>query len=236
MAFVKKFLQQRVLGPDDIWKALYCLLLDYIYGAPRITDSNRLTRGVWRRRAQQVEEALAAAIGCPAEQVEDRLDVFMRQLYPKGKQRMNPIGIAFTCAVVYLIQHFSAGSYRWKIEAKIGTDVFPRLTGFRRKSVDIVAFRGSNPFAVISTKWGIRHDPVRDPQEEADAYKREAPRLRFYVVTNEFDGARLQKLLTYPTIDGVFHVRRDLAWQVHGRRADKLAELKDLIEVFPLFP
>jgi hypothetical protein len=102
--------------------------------------------------------------------------------------------------------------------------------------VDIVAFREDQPFAVVSSKWGIRHDRVRDPLEEADTYKQQVPSLKFFVATNEFDNGRLQKILTYPTIDGVFHVRRDLVWQVHGKAAQKLASLKDLTEWFAYFP
>jgi hypothetical protein len=149
---------------------------------------------------------------------------------------MNPIGIAFACAVVYLIQRFSSGSYEWKMEARIGVDVFPGLRDFRRKSVDIVAFYQGSPFAVISSKWGIRHDRVRDPQEEADTYKQEAPALKFFVVTNEFDSARLQKVLAHPAIDGVFHIRRDLVWQLYGGIPGKLSNLKDLTDLFVLFP
>lgn len=221
---------------DNIWLALYRLLLDYAHGVPRITDSNRLKVGIWRERSKQIERALAAAMVCETRQVANHLDIFMRQLYSAGTQRMNPIGIAFACAVVYLLQRFSVGSYEWKMEAKIGVDVFPNLTGFRRKSVDIVAFHQGQLFAVISSKWGIRHDRVRDPQEEADTYKREVPSLKFFVVTNEFDSARLQKLLTYPTIDGVFHIRRDLVWQVYGGVNEELANLKDLNELLVLFP
>lgn len=237
MAFVRQLFDQWIRTADDIWLAFYRLLLDYVHGVPRITDSNRLKRGIWRGRAEQVEQALAAAMQCKTREVPKRLDVFMRQLYPPGMQRMNPVGIAFACAVVYLIQHFSTGgrNYKWKIEAKIGIDVFPNLTDFRRKSVDIVALRRGDPFAVISSKWGIRRDRIRDPQEEADTYKREVPLLKFFVVTNEFDSARLQKLLTYPTIDGVFHVRRDLVWQVYSGMPNELADLKDLAELFALF-
>jgi hypothetical protein len=236
-AFVHRFLERRIRTVDDIWVALYCLLLDYIHGVPRITDSNRLKGGVWRRRSEQIERALAAAMRCKIRDVEKQLDVFMSRLYPPATQRMNPIGIAFACAIVYLLQRFCAGSYEWKMEAKIGVDVFPSLMGFRRKSVDIVAVERGDPFAVISSKWGIRHDRIRDPQEEADTYKQEVPSLKFLVVTNEFDSARLQKLLAYPTIDGVFHIRRDLVWQVYERgMTDKLASLKDLTELFALFP
>jgi hypothetical protein len=236
MEFVSKFFDQWIRTADDIWSAIYRLFLDYIHGVLRITDSNRLKQGIWRERAKQVERALAASMHCGAKEVANHLDVFMTQLYPPKTQRMNPIGIAIACAVVYLIQRFSIGNYSWKIEARVGVDVFPNLKGFRRKSVDIVALKDGSPFAVISSKWGIRHDRVRDLQEEADTYKQEVPSLKIFVVTNEFDRARLQKVLLYPTIDGVFHLRRELVWQVYGGMTNDLANLRDLTELFMLFP
>jgi len=65
MTFVRRFLDKWVHTPNDIWVALYRLLLDYIYGVPRITDSNRLREGIWRERARQVELSLARAILVP---------------------------------------------------------------------------------------------------------------------------------------------------------------------------
>jgi hypothetical protein len=236
MTFVRQLFDRWIRTADDSWIALYRLLLDYIHGVPRITDSNRLKRGIWRERAEQVEKVLTTNIQCKNRELEKHVDVFIRKLYQPGIQRMNPIGIAFACAVVYLIQRFSTGKYEWKLEAKIGTEVFPNLTGFRRKSVDIVALHHGVPFAIISSKWGMRHDRIRDPQEEADTYKRELPSLKFFIVTNEFDSARLQKVLTYPSIDGVFHVRRDLVWQAYGGMTDELSNLKELTELFVLFP
>jgi hypothetical protein len=237
MALVRKLLDEWVSSPDDMWVAFYRLLLDYEHGVPRMTDSNRLKKGAWRQRALQVEAELAKALGCSPGDVAGEVDVFMCQMYAAGTQKMNPVGIAFACAIVHLLQRFATGRYQWKMEAKIGVDVFPcLLTGFRRQSVDIVAFQHGQPYAVLSSKWGIRHDRVRDLQEEADIYKREVPTLKFFVTTNEFDNARLQKVLTYPTIDGVFHVRRDLVWRVYSGMTDELAHLRDLTELFPYFP
>ncbi len=235
MAFVRQQFDRGVRTVDDAWLSLYCLLLDYIHGVPRITDSNRLTHGIWRERAKQVERVLTSAMSRQPIKVSKHLDVFMRTLYPRGTQRMNPIGIAFACSIVYLIQRFSSGKYQWKMEAKIGTEVFPDLSDFRRRSVDIVAFQKGAPKAVISSKWGIRHDRVRDPQEEADTYKQEVPSLMFYVVTNEFDTTRLQKVLGYPSIDGVFHVHRDLVWQAYGGKTNELENLRDLTDLVALF-
>ena len=115
----------------DIWVALYVLLLDYVSGVPRITDSNRLNPkkpdAAWVRRAKQVEVALAHALGCPPPEVPNRVDQFMRNFYPPGVQRMNPIGIALASAAIYLIDRF-AGDYRWKTEARIRIDIFPNLS------------------------------------------------------------------------------------------------------------
>jgi hypothetical protein len=133
------------------------------------------------------------------------------------------------------VGRFGAGRYEWKVEAKIGTDVFPGMSSFGRRSVDALALQGNLPYAVVSTKWGMRHDRIRDPQEEADRYKAELPDLKFFVVTNEFDSARLGKLVGYPGIDGVFHVRRELVSRVYDGIPGPAAGLKDLSELFPLF-
>lgn len=236
MAFVRQMLDQWIRTTADSWVALYRLLLDYTHGVPRITDSNRLRHGVWRGRAKQVEEALAEAMQCTPQEVPDRLDVFMRQLYPPGTQRMNPVGIAFACAIVYLLRRFGGENYEWMMEAKIGVDVFPELGDFRREKVDIVCFRQDTPFAVISSKWGIRHDRVRDLQEEADVYKKEVPGLKFFVMTDEFDSARLEKVLMYPTIDGVFHIRRDFVWQAYGGGNRGIVQSEGSYRVGPIVP
>jgi len=236
MAFIKKMLDGMSLNKKDIWVALYCLFLDYIHNVPRITDSNRLTKGIWVKRAKMVENALADALKCETNEVISHVDILMRQLYQPGTQRMNPVGIGYASAVVYLIDRF-AGKYDWKIEARIGKDVFPNLLDFRRKSVDIVAFKNEKLYAVISSKWGIRHDRIRDPQEEADTYKKQDPKLKFYVITNEFDNGRLQHLLNWKTIDGVFHINRDLVLQIYGHcMPDGLIGLKNLTDLLPLFP
>lgn len=237
MACIRTCLDQWIQTKNDIWIALYRLLLDYIYEVPRITDSNRLKAGIWRERAKLVEAALAKELKYDASQVCQCLDTCMNKLYPPGTQRMNPVGIAFACSIVHLIDRFAGSKYTWKLEAEIGKDVFPNLKGFRRKRVDIVVFKNDNLYAVISSKWGMRHDRLRDPLEEADTYKKEVPSLKFFLVTNEFDHARLMKILTYPTIDGVFHINRDMVCKIYkGSTVQNLEKLRDIVELFDMFP
>src|SRR5260221_10760687 len=108
IAFVNQRLNQLMSNDQSAWVTLYQLLLDYAYGVPRIIDSNRLERGIWRERASKVEQALAQAIKGSPEDVSSNLDILMRELYPADTQRMNPIGIAFACSVVHFIQRFAA--------------------------------------------------------------------------------------------------------------------------------
>lgn len=55
---------------------------------------------------------------------------------------------------------------------------------------------------------------IKPQQGEADTYKQHEPDLKFYLLTNEFDNGRLQHVLNYSAIDGVFHISRELVWQV----------------------
>jgi hypothetical protein len=232
---LEQYLEQWVVIPDDAWLAIYRLLLDYEHGVPRITDSNRLVKGAWRARAKMVESALAKSLGIAEDRVQEQVDVLMKKTYASGTQRMNPIGIALACCIVHLSKKFGASRFEWQMEAKIGTDIFPGLTGFRRQSVDIAAFENSQLYAAISSKWGVRHDRIRDPQEEADTYKEQEPSIKFVVVTNEFDSARLSKLIRYPAIDGVYHLRRELVSAAYKDQSEALTGLKDLKELFSLF-
>jgi hypothetical protein len=58
--------------------------------------------------------------------------------------------------------------------------------------------------------------------------------LKFYVATNEFDPARLNKLLEDYRIDGVFHVNRRLVVDV-AKVDGRLERLRDLSELLSLF-
>ncbi len=58
--------------------------------------------------------------------------------------------------------------------------------------------------------------------------------LKFYAVTNEYDPARLTKVLEDYRIDGLFHVRRTLVVDVANvdGRMENLRDLSDLLQLF----
>jgi hypothetical protein len=112
-------------------------------------------------------------------------------------------------------------SYEEEVNPKL---LFPGVPFHLRSEdpkIDIVAFRGTRPVAMISTRWRFRHDRVDVPQESI-AYKAAAMSVglgacKFYGVLGEFSPARLEKVLrntagisSNPSIDGSVHFNADL--------------------------
>jgi hypothetical protein len=117
--------------------------------------------------------------------------------------------------------------------------VFPGITMPGRStspSIDILIEKGGVPRAIVSAKWSLRHDRINDITNECPIYKAASMRsrkpLEFYVVSNEFDPARLSKVLDDDCIDGLAHVHKPLVTVVCGLngRLDTMLDLSDLIE------
>ncbi len=83
-------------------------------------------------------------------------------------------------------------------------------------------------------KWSLRHDRINDLTNECPSYKQAAvwrrQNLLYIVVTNEYDPARLDKVISDTCIDSVVHVHKPAvvdAAALDGR-ADSLLDLSDL--------
>jgi hypothetical protein len=101
--------------------------------------------------------------------------------------------------------------------------------------IDLVALKGMLPVAFVSCKWSLRHDRINDITSECPDYKSAAMRLRiplkYFVLTNEFEPARLLKLLSDPCIDGVVHVHKQAVVEV-CKMDGRLTAMLDLTELF----
>ena len=105
--------------------------------------------------------------------------------------------------------------------------------------IDVLA-ANAVPRAVISCKWSYRHDRISDVTNECQEYKAAAARRQFsdfgyYLVTNEFDARRLEKVINQPCVDALVHVHLPLALEVTGgtpelRHAMDTGRLLDLGE------
>lgn len=213
---------------------------------PHIIDADKLrprrgskskTRTIWQTRAIAIEEYLAQAIGCSVGETNLRCDQLFRRKEFEGLQRQNPLGIAFAGVIQFLLGRFGSQQIQYRNEVP-ADEIFPgiHLPGrSKTPSIDILATHSGVPISIISAKWSLRHDRIGDITSECPAYKNAARLLRsdvkYFVVTNEFDPSRLQKIITDTCVDGVVHIHKPAVTDV-CRLNDRLQRLLDLTEFF----
>ena len=228
-------LSPHLTGPSSAWRGFYQLLLWFVHGVPHIYDGNMLRKGIWRERAKAVQESLAAEFQCRSEEVPDKVDLLIKSaIFDEPPQRNNPLGIGFVTALFLTLQHFSHTRYQFFSEEDIGEAVFKGIREAPRSRPDIVVVEDSAEIAVISAKWSLRNDRLKDLKDECNYFKTLTRRLKFYAVTNEFSASRLDKVLSDFHIDGTFHVNRRLVVDVAkvNGRLSRLRDLSDLIQLF----
>ena len=211
------------------WLGVYQVLLWYERtdggaGLPHIIDADKLRQASgsrqWIDRAQRVHQYLGESLGCPSGEVPDRVDLLMRSAGYVGLQRQNPLGIAFAELTAHILRKFGDVrlSYRTEVPA---AELFPAIklqSRSRNPKIDVASFRDGKLAAIVTTKWSIRHDRLTDVIDEAISYKSAAMRLGqklpCFFVTNEFDPARLDKLIGADVVDEVVHVHPKLVTEV----------------------
>ncbi len=201
---------------------------------------------IWQQRAEGIRQYLARQLMCSIEDLPSRLDLLMKQPNYDGKQRQNTLGIAFAGLIKHSLEKFGSNRITYEIEVDPGT-IFRGITFPGRSNtprIDILAIQNGIPCAIISSKWSLRHDRLNDITNECPVYKAAYERiyrgnrlrhLRFYVATNEFDPARLNKILDDSCVDGVIHVHKPglvNICQLDGR-LEQLIDLVDFVNMTP---
>ena len=225
--------------------------LPHIIDADKLRPSSASKRratikpSAWQNRAQAVEKYLAQELAIPQSDVHGKLNQLMQLPDYQGLQRQNPLGTAFAGLVVHVLNTFGSQRLQYVTE-KAPAEAFPGITfpGRSRASrSDILATVDSVPRAVVSAKWSIRHDRLNDITNECPVYKAAYNRiyrgqqsgegLLYFVVTNEFDPARLTKALDDSCVDGVIHVHKAAVVEICelDGRLDRLMDLSDLVQM-----
>jgi hypothetical protein len=244
---------------DRAWLGIYAALLWYEPTGdpaypflPHIIDADKLRRprgrgsarpesrlGAWQRRAAALEAYLAQQMGCAPAEVRGRVDRVMRTAEYRPLQRQNPLGIASIGLVHYVLSTFGDQRLSYEMEQH-AAHVFPGITFPGRSSapsVDVLVRKKRLPRAIVSVKWSLRHDRINDLTNECPAYKQAASwgrhPLDYIVVTNEYDPARLSKVLGDACIDAVVHVHKPAVIEVAGLDG-RLHSLMDLTGLFDL--
>ncbi len=249
------------LTPGTAWLGIYQALMWYepvnwvgYSQLPHIIDANQLrpaspqlqrtwTRpNRWQTCAAAVAEYIAQHLNCAVTDVPDKVDLLMKHLSYAGMQRQNSLGIGFAGLVMHTLRKFGSPSVDYETEV-YATTLFPGIALAGRSTAsrgDLIVRVGGIPRAIISAKWSVRHDRVNDVTNECSSYKAAYNQahgstgkpLFYFVVTNEFEPARLTKMLSDPCADGVVHVHKAAVTKVCGMngRLQGLLDLQDLIQ------
>jgi len=225
--FVQSWISQKSVSKGNAYIILYELLLwcENINGVlvPHIVEVNNLRKRAWFNRALQARNYLAQQFNVNPNQLCRVVDNLMRGL-GITTQRHNYLGRGLLATLKILITQLS----RIPAEKEVRYASIPGLQGVGRERSDVVVPPPPDTKVIISAKWSLRHDRIKDIFDEAANCKRLRPDVKFFVVTNEFQRGRLAKALSSRYVDAVYHVHRPLLQAV----GCNVAGLKDLSDLF----
>lgn len=241
------------LTSSNAWLGVYQVLLWYesvnledIKALPHIIDADKLRPpsyrpsktglSAWQKRAVAVTKYLAQQFDCQPDEVQDFVDLLMKTPFYQGMQRQNPLGIAFPVLICNILETLGNKKVKYDLEVP-AQSVFPGIIVPGRSAnprIDIVVSNQNHIKAIISCKWSLRHDRLNDISNECPSYKNAAnitrTKIDYLVITNEFDPARLSKLLGDSCVDALIHVHRTLPIDVCGFNS-RLVKMLDLIDL-----
>ncbi len=165
---------------------------------------------------------------------------------PKSQQRNNSLGNGLRILLAEVLREWGNPKLEYLEEARAAHE-FPgiEMPGRSvRAKMDVLAKAGRKPRAIASCKWSARHDRVSDVTNECPQYKKAAIELeqifdlRYFVVTNELDGQRTNKVLEQRCMDGVVMLHLPLAKTIgmmtetmeEERRKGRLLDLTELVQ------
>jgi hypothetical protein len=231
----------------DAWLGIYQMLLWYEHGYIHIREANDLRKNrTWQQRATLAEREIAEALGVPAGDLHQYVDRMLNLPRWQGMQRNNPLGNGLRILVAEVLRRWGDPRFTYEEEVLAQT-WFPGIQMPGRSEapkIDVVAHREQRPRTIISCKWSGRHDRMSDVTNECQEYKAAAVRrqymdLQHFVITNEMDGQRSDKIINQPCIDGLVLVHLPLAERLIGeltplmagaRGARRLLDLAELVQ------
>ena len=208
-----------------------------------------------QRRAGQTDEDISAELeselvaeieklitdtGFPRERagtVARQIERQARHFFTIGKKRMNALGEGFEDLLTILLQRVS-GIRRTHLHTRVGVSKLPGFSkdtfrapgqrSSREPSPDIAITEEAVTRLITTAKWSLRQDRETQFASEFQSFqnrKVQSAELRYALITNEFDLARLGNVCrAIPTGQGgyvfhnVYHVALHLLRKVHGAR------------------
>lgn len=196
------------------------------------------------QRGEKLTAYLAKELGFSRSSLCSNIGQYWEHNQVSDKQPHNLVGHAFRSITVRCLELFGDRGITYEEEVSPHSE-FPGYnfnTRSKDPKIDIVARRGHNTVALISSRWRFRHDRV-DVVEEALAYsgaaQRHNPNCKLYASVAEFSPNRLEKILSncppahpHPSLSAAVHFNPALVSNGLGEngRLVHLQSLKWLIE------
>lgn len=207
---------------------------------PQLTEpDDAITEDLESELVAKVEKLIAEAgvttekAGIVARQIEQQA----RHFFTIGKKRMNALGEGFEDLVTILLQRVS-GIPKIHLHTRTGVSKLPGFSkgafrapgqrSNREPSPDIAITEESVTRLITTAKWSLRQDRLNQFASEFQSFqnrKVQSTELRYALITNEFDLARLGNVCrAIPTGQGgyvfhnIYHVALHLLREVHGAR------------------
>jgi hypothetical protein len=212
--------QQENWAAADVWKSIAQLLLtceiwgagwqrfhDVVVFRERNDFKISPSRGpnATMRAAGQLTHYLATELNVPRADVCNAIGLYFKQAAVRHLQPNNLLGNAFRSLIVEILRDYGSPniSYNEEVDPLLEFPGHTFTTRSKNPRIDIVARKGNETVALLSTRWRYRHDRV-DLVDEAFAYvtpaKRTFPSCRLFAVVGEFNPARLLKVLDHSVI------------------------------------
>lgn len=198
---------------EEAWLGIYQVLMWYEHGLMHIKESNDLKKSkTWQSRAKLAERFVADHLSVAPNKMPSLVDRMMCLDRWKGMQRNNPLGHGLRMLVSEILNRWASPRFTY-YEESLATKWFPGIQMPGRSTtpyIDVLAANGL-PRAVISCKWSYRHDRISDVTNECQEYKaaavrRQIPNFGYYLVANDFDARRIEKVISQPCVDALVHV------------------------------
>ncbi|MFC7230514.1 hypothetical protein ACFQMM_02410 [Saliphagus sp. GCM10025308] len=240
--FVEDYFADQEVEEDDAWQHVYKILWDKydtvehettkrseeVENIPTIKESSTIESFKWMDRGVRARNYIQDAIG---DAYDDDFDLLYSGL---GGDRQNTRGNGFEHTTSYLIETFCG------VEPMVG----PQLSGGTNapmrgyemiqegdvETLDLALFSPGEFRMVISTKWTLRRDRLKQYLFEAEFLKERTPDLNMTVLTNDCDENYLTTLIDHHAIDRVYHVHKPLVLETIRPFDEESGSLLELVE------
>ena len=239
--FVEEYFKDKSLTENNAWQHIYRLVWSKnsnVDELPEIKESNKLENtDIWETRARRAERYLSDNLGVnyqdpnfdlifKAYVEENDLELDSRKA---SNIRGNIRGEGFEHVVQYVIKEVCG------VEPLMKKSV-SELQGYETaesSSVtqpDLILFSEQDYSLLMSTKWTLRKDRLKQFLHEAEFYRKRRPDLNITMVTNDIDTNYLTDLIENEFTDRIYHIHKPLLFELYQPLNDESLDFDGLLE------